>query len=186
MTDNAAWRRERRADLIARRSAMAEPVRAARSEAVERHLLSLLRSLPAGALAFYWPVRGEFDPRPAVRILLGDGWRAALPVIDLPKAPMSFRAWAPSSKMALGRHGIPIPAEGELVHPDAVLVPLVGFDGAKYRLGYGGGYFDRTLAVLDPRPVAIGVGFEFARLDSVRPHTLDLPMDRVVTEAGVM
>ncbi len=86
--------------------------------------------------------------------------------------------------MTTGVYDIPYPAERNIVVPDLVLAPLVGFDAAKYRLGYGGGYFDRTLAVLQPRPVAIGIGFAFARLATVHPQPHDLAMDTVVTEAG--
>jgi 5-formyltetrahydrofolate cyclo-ligase len=70
------------------------------------------------------------------------------------------------------------------LRPDAILMPLNAFDAAGYRLGYGGGYFDRSLAALSPRPRAVGVGFELARVDSIRPQAYDLPMDFIVTEAG--
>jgi 5,10-methenyltetrahydrofolate synthetase len=82
------------------------------------------------------------------------------------------------------RYGIHIPARGETLRPDAILMPLNAFDAAGYRLGYGGGYFDRSLAALSPRPHAVGVGFELARVDSIRPQAHDLPMDAIVTEAG--
>jgi 5,10-methenyltetrahydrofolate synthetase len=87
--------------------------------------------------------------------------------------------------MVEDRYGIHIPAQGESLRPDAILMPLNAFDAAGYRLGYGGGYFDRTLAVLEPRPLAIGVGFELARVASIRPQAHDLRMDAIVTEAGV-
>jgi 5-formyltetrahydrofolate cyclo-ligase len=182
--DVAAWRRERRAELIARRAAIGEAARTAWSAALERHLLTLLRGLEPGALGIYWPVRGEFDARPAVGMLLGEGWRAALPVIETANAPMAFRGWTPDAEMVAGRYGIPVPLGGPPLVPTVLLAPLVGFDDAKFRLGYGGGYFDRTLAALTPRPVAVGVGFELGRLPSVRPQPYDLPMDRIVTEAG--
>ena len=182
--ETAAWRRARRQELIARREATADAARAAWSTAIERHLLALLRRLPAGILGFYWPVRGEFDPRPAVRTLLAEGWRAALPVIERKAAPMAFRGWTPDAEMTPGRFDIPVPQGGAALAPGVVLAPLVGFDAAKFRLGYGGGYFDRTLAALVPRPAAVGVGFELGRLASVRPQPHDLPMDWIVTELG--
>ena len=87
--------------------------------------------------------------------------------------------------MTVGRYGIPIPADGATLIPDVVLLPLVAFDARGFRLGYGGGYFDRTLAGLVPRPFAIGVAFEVARVNSIRPQAHDIPLDAVVTEAGV-
>ena len=87
--------------------------------------------------------------------------------------------------MQIDRHGIPVPACGALLIPEAVMIPVVGFDAAGYRIGYGGGYFDRTLAELRPRPFAVGVGFELSRLDSIRPEGHDQRLDAVVTEVGV-
>jgi 5-formyltetrahydrofolate cyclo-ligase len=184
--DVGAWRRLRRAELIARRAAVDDATRAAWSERAEARLLALLRGLAPGTLGFYWPIRGEFDARGAVTALLAEGWRAALPVIERPKAPMIFRAWTPEADMIPGLFGIPVPEADDEVRPDIVLAPLVGFDAAKYRLGYGGGYFDRTLAAMRPRPFAVGIGFEIARLDSVRPQPFDLPMDCIVTDEAVL
>ncbi len=98
---------------------------------------------------------------------------------------MSFRTWTPSSAMTTDRYGIPIPLGGQEVLPDIVLLPLVAFDPQGFRLGYGGGYFDRTLGSLVPRPLAIGVGFELARVADIRPQAHDIPLDAVVTEAGI-
>jgi 5-formyltetrahydrofolate cyclo-ligase len=88
--------------------------------------------------------------------------------------------------MARGVWNIPIPAERQVVPPGALLVPLVGFDSRGYRLGYGGGFYDRTLAALSPKPLAIGVGYEFGRLATIHPQPHDIPMDALVTEAGVV
>ena len=110
--------------------------------------------------------------------------QAALPVVEDADAPMRFRQWTPDAPLACDRHGIPFPAEGAIVQPDALLVPLNVFDDAGFRLGYGGGYFDRTLAALRPAPTGIGVAFELARADTVWPQPHDLPMDWIVTEAG--
>jgi 5-formyltetrahydrofolate cyclo-ligase len=98
---------------------------------------------------------------------------------------LQFRKWWPGAPMARGVYDIPFPDGTELVAPDAAIVPMVGFDQQGYRLGYGGGYFDRTLAAADPRPITIGVAFEFARLASISPQAHDVAMDFVVTEAGL-
>jgi 5-formyltetrahydrofolate cyclo-ligase len=97
-------------------------------------------------------------------------------------APLAFRPWVPGMTLVADRHGIAHPPHGDPVVPDALLVPLNAFDVDGFRLGYGGGYFDRTLAQLDA--TAIGVGFELGRSDSVFPQPHDRPMDWIVTEAG--
>ena len=156
------------------------------SAAIGGHLDTLVGRLRPSRLAFCWPYRAEPDLRPWVQAWLAaaPGRVAALPVVLERHAPMVFRAWTPGVPMPLDRHGIPHPADGEAVEPELVLIPLNAFDDRGYRLGYGGGYFDRTLAVLSPRPLTVGVGFEINRLDSIRPESHDLPLDWIVTEAG--
>ena len=105
--------------------------------------------------------------------------------MEIKDLPLEFREWTPASEMIEDRYGIHIPASGAALRPDAILMPLNAFDCAGYRLGYGGGYFDRSLAAFEPRPRAIGIGFELARVETIRPQAYDLPMDFVVTEAGV-
>lgn len=179
------WRREIRSSLIERRRAAPRGQRQEWDRRIERHLAPLIRKSDPGVIDFCWPFKAEFDARALVVKLLSEKWRAALPVVVGPQRPMEFRAWAPDSEMTSGVWGIPVPKSRDTVTPDLVLVPLVGFDRANYRLGYGGGYFDRTLAALCARPLAIGVGYELGRLDSVEPQPHDVPMDFIVTEAGV-
>jgi 5-formyltetrahydrofolate cyclo-ligase len=180
-----AWRKAERARLIEHRMTTPLAERRTWSAAIERHLEQVIVGRGVRTIGFYWPFKAEFDPRPLVRRLIDGGSEAALPVVLAPKTPMEFRLWHPDAAMAIGVYDIPYPAERNVVVPDLVLAPLVGFDAAKYRLGYGGGYFDRTLAVLQPRPFAIGIGFEFARLTTVEPQPHDLAMDAIVTESGV-
>ncbi|MGA8380332.1 MAG: 5-formyltetrahydrofolate cyclo-ligase, partial [Stellaceae bacterium] len=97
--------------------------------------------------------------------------------------PLEYRAWRPGDPLVDGVWNIPVPERRDIVVPQAVLAPLVGFDRDCYRLGYGGGYFDRTLAALAPRPWAIGVGFEASMIETIRPQAHDIPMDLIVTEA---
>lgn len=108
---------------------------------------------------------------------------AALPVVLDREKALLFRTWTPSMALQPDRHGIPHPPSGEPVIPDAVLVPLNAFDAAGYRLGYGGGYFDRTLATIET--CAIGFGYELGRAETVFPQPHDRAMDWIVTEAGV-
>jgi 5-formyltetrahydrofolate cyclo-ligase len=96
--------------------------------------------------------------------------------------PVEFWSWRPEMAMSRGVWNIPIPAQREPVVPDALIVPLVGFDGARYRLGYGGGYYDRTIAAATPRPFCIGFGYQAARLETIFPQPHDIPMDLIVTD----
>lgn len=181
MVFRAALRREK----LAARMALDEKTRAALSARIETHLAALLMPLPPQILAFCAPVRGEFDVRPLVSLLIERGWRTAMPMVEASNAPMRFCSWTPSSAMTIDRHGIPIPAEGRSIVPTIVLLPLLAFDPQGFRLGYGGGYFDRTLAALVPRPWAIGVGFELGRVADIRPQPHDMRLDAVVTETGI-
>lgn len=178
------WRREERARLIAARLATSPAQRRQWSEAIERHLAPLVTALP-GALGIYWPFRAEFDARPLAEQLRAGGRSIALPAVVDARGPLEYRLWQPGMEMEIGVFDLPVPKARQVVTPAIVLAPLVGFDAANYRLGYGGGYFDRTLSALTPRPTAIGVGFEAARLDSTFPRPHDEPMDVIVTEAGV-
>jgi 5-formyltetrahydrofolate cyclo-ligase len=185
MENLAAWRKERRAEFITRRQATDPALRAAWSVEIERQLRELLARETPRTLSFYWPFRGEFDARSLVRDLLAQGWHAALPVVIEKKQPLQFRPWTPGAAMEDGIWNIPVPSDRTVVTPELVLAPLVGFDEQHYRLGYGGGYFDRTLAALSPRPPAIGIGFEFSRLDTIYPQAYDQRFDIIVTEAGI-
>jgi 5-formyltetrahydrofolate cyclo-ligase len=183
--NSASFRARQRQAKIAARLAMAATEHARASAMIEAHLTALLAARPPQVIAFCWPLRNEFDSRPLVTDLLGAGWRACQPVVVATAAPMEFRAWLADSPMTTDRHGIPIPDTETVAAPDIVLLPLVAFDEQGYRLGYGGGYFDRTLASLTPRPCAIGVGFELARIDTVHPAAHDIRLDAIVTEAGI-
>lgn len=139
-------------------------------------------------VAFCWPFKQEPDLRPLVESWLRagkKGFTALLPVVIDEHQALAFRAWSPDTVMLADRYGIPVPAAGEFLIPEVVLIPVNGFDAAGYRIGYGGGYFDRTLASVSPRPLAVGVGFELARLDSICPEPHDQRLDVMVTEAGV-
>ncbi len=164
---------------------MSDAVRAAASAAIEAALAERLAPGATPILAGYWPIRGEFDPLPYLRRTLEAGGQVALPVVVGPNAALEFRLWSPDAPMAAGGGDIQHPGEGAVVTPTALLIPLVGFDAAGHRLGYGGGYYDRTLAAMTPRPLAIGVGFELGRLADITPAAHDCPMDVIVTEAGV-
>ena len=132
-----------------------------------------------------WPFKSEFDARFVIRRFRNGGTTAALPAVVATAQPLQFRKWWPGAPMTPGVYDIPVPDGTALVVLDAAIVPMNGFDERGYRLGYGGGYFDRTLAVTQPRPLTIGIGFEFARLPTLYPQPHDIAMDFVVTEAGI-
>jgi 5,10-methenyltetrahydrofolate synthetase len=180
-----SWRRAERARLIAAREALDAAALKRLRLCIEAHLERSFPGLAAAKLAFCWPIRGEYDARPLLRGLRSRGALTALPVVVAPKQPLVFREWHPGVALAAGPLGIPFPTDSELVTPTAVLLPLVGWDEAGHRLGYGAGFFDLTLASLPKRPVVIGVAYELARMVSIHPQSWDVPMDWVVTERGV-
>ena len=179
-------RRDLRREKIMARQALPTAVRQQAEVIIHSCLWTLLSARPAGTIGFCWPVRSEVDCLPFIHRLLAHGWRAGLPVVVDVACPMTFRAWRPESPMTHDRYGIPVPVEGDPVTLDVVLVPLVGFDGRGFRLGYGGGFFDRTLAALAPRPLAVGVGFDLGRLEDLPAEDHDIPMDVIVTESGIL
>jgi 5-formyltetrahydrofolate cyclo-ligase len=174
-----------RREMIAARLALPSATQHAASTRILDHLTGLLLPRPAGTIAFCWPIRAEVDCRPLVERLLAAGWRAAMPTVVTVDAPMEFRAWWPEAPMATDPYGIPIPVTAVSPLPDVVLLPLVAFDAAGFRLGYGGGYFDRTLAACVPRPLAIGVGFDLCAVPDIHPGAHDIPLDVIVTESGI-
>ncbi len=153
---------------------------------ITERLVQGFPDLAGKTIAFCWPYKGEPDVRFAIRQFRERGARAALPAVgNPPKAPLEFRLWWPGVAMQSGVLGIPVPVGTEVVIPDAAIVPMNGFDEQGYRLGYGGGYFDRTLAALKRQPLAIGVSFEALRLPTIFPQPHDIPMSFVVTEAAI-
>lgn len=178
-------RRFMRDRALAAREALPSDARVQMERAIECHLDGLVATLRPRSLAFCWPYRAEPDLRGWVERWLGEdqGRCASLPVVLEKNAPLSFRVWVPGARMQNDQHGIPFPADGETLVPDIALIPLNAFDAKGFRLGYGGGYFDRTLAVMKIQTA--GIGFELGRVESVLPQAHDLPMDWLVTEAGV-
>ena len=179
-----AWRKAERERLLALRQALPPADRRELGMRIEARLREVIaeRERP-GILGVYWPFRAEFDPRGLIDWAIAEGRGVALPVVVDKKGPLEYRAWRPGEALVDGVWNIPVPQKREVVIPAMVLAPLVGFDRRSYRLGYGGGYFDRTLAALSPKPLAIGVGFEFQAIETIYPQSFDVPMDWIVTEA---
>ena len=183
-TEVARWRKAERARLIAARLRLSSAERRRVATAVAGELGRLADQLEAQIVGVYWPFRGELDLVPWMRALAACGTRVALPVVERRGHPLVFREWWPGCRLERGIWNIPVPAEGPRLIPDLVVAPVVGFDHDCYRLGYGGGYFDRTLAALSPRPTAIGVGHPEACIATIYPQPHDIPMDAVITGDG--
>jgi 5-formyltetrahydrofolate cyclo-ligase len=181
----ASRRKAERATLIAQRLAAPPSDHALWSRQIEGRLRQGFALLDGLVVGFCWPYLGEFDARPFVRELRRRGARAALPVVVAKGQPLEFREWWPGVAMVNGAYDLPVPDGTAVVTPDALLIPAVGIGAFGDRLGYGGGFFDRTLAALAPKPIAVGLAFELSRLPSSEPQPHDVLMDFVVTEAGI-
>jgi 5-formyltetrahydrofolate cyclo-ligase len=179
-----AWRAAERERLIGERERVDPATLEQWRRRIDTHFHRSFPGLAAATLAFCWPMRGEYDARPLAAALRERGTVTALPVVVAPRQPLAFREWHSGVALASGPLGIPYPAGSDPVEPTVALIPLNGWDEAGHRLGYGGGFFDRTLAV-GPRPTAIGVGYELGRMNTIKPQAWDIPMDWIVTERGV-
>jgi 5-formyltetrahydrofolate cyclo-ligase len=198
--DVKAWRKVQRDRLIKARPQDANE-RQLRSAPILEQLSAELRAISAvphaGAarlaetdpsasspcvLGIYWPFRGEIDVRDLAHRHLEAGGIVALPVVVEKNTAVQFWRWRPEVPMSRGLFNIPVPGERELVSPDVLIVPLVGFDRAGYRLGYGGGYYDRTLAASHPRPRTLAIAFAESELETIYPQPHDIPMTRIITD----
>lgn len=171
--------------LLATRNALAPEVRAHHDFAIGERIINRLHSHPVKTLGVYWPIRSEPDLQRIYPELVARGVQLALPSVSDKNAPLKFLAWKPGDEMAKDTMGIPTPVPSSVeVQPDALLVPCVGFNARLIRLGYGKGYYDRTLAV-SPRPVAIGVAYAFSEaVFTGAPH--DVALDVIVTESAII
>lgn len=179
-SDVRRWRKAEREKLIAARLAIPADARAAMSARIATGLDAAIGDVAGRMISFYWPFRGEPDLRPWAETVKARGGRTALPIVVEKGQPLIFRAWKRGEKLDKGVWNIPIPARGDPVLPDVVIAPVVGIDPDRYRLGYGGGFFDRTLASMPRKPLVIGVGYAMQRIPTIYPQPHDLPMGEVV------
>jgi 5,10-methenyltetrahydrofolate synthetase len=180
-----SWRRTQRERLIGERSALDSVTLERWRHRIDGFLERSFPGLAGRRVAFCWPIKNEYDARHFARTLRGRGSLTALPVVVAPRQPLAFREWHPGVQLAKGALDIPYPVGSAEVVPEAVLLPMNGWDPQGYRLGYGAGFFDRTLASLGKHPVVIGISYEQARLDTIHPQPWDIPVDYLVTERGV-
>lgn len=176
----------------ARRKAAHEGARDAGEAARDHFLAAGLHLNTAGRVAQvasgYRRIRSELDPEPLMLALIEAGCRLCVPVIEGRGLPLRFREWTPGARMRPGPFGAQVPAEGDWLQPDLLVVPLLAFDAAGRRLGYGGGFYDRTLARLRAAGAVRAIGFGYAgqEVDEVPADETDQLLDAVVTEAGVI
>jgi 5-formyltetrahydrofolate cyclo-ligase len=186
--DKPEQKRALRQQLIEQRLAM--PDRSERCDLLQRVLRIWLVNRPDTVIGAYWPIKGEFDPLPALHRWKEDGElvdepqlrRIGLPVVDKMHKTLTFHAWYPGCPMEEDAYGIPKPKDTEVIVPTLLFVPCVGYGPGGFRLGYGGGFYDRTLASLEPRPYTVGVGFTHGFLDELEPEPHDLPLDAILND----
>lgn len=181
-----AWRKAERLRLTALRRALPARERRRHAERIAGDIADMLDGASGRVVSFYWPIRAEPNLLPLMRVLEEAGHRCVLPIVVARATPLKFRSWRDGEPLVPGVWNIPIPAGGEELTPDVTIAPVIGFDRACYRLGYGGGFFDRTLASLSTRPRAIGVGYALAAIGTIHPLPHDIAMDVIVTERGVV
>lgn len=179
------WRKAERERLIAARLAASATERAVWSEKIAEGLDRAIGDVKGLIVSVYWPFRGEPDLRAWMKSVTARGGACALPVVIEKGQPLVFRRWKQGEPLERGVWNIPIPAAGPSVVPDVTIAPVVGFDPQCYRLGYGGGFFDRTLASLPKKPRVFGIGYQFQAIPTIHPLPHDIAMDAIVTENGV-
>lgn len=182
--DVTHWRDAQRQHLIDFRQGLPTQERDRLSSNIIDEIKQRVDPGPDLCISVYWPYRGEPSLHELMSSCHAKGSRIALPVVIEKQGPLIFREWVPGCKLERGVLKIPIPTDGVELIPNVVIAPLVGFDQQCYRLGYGGGYFDRTLAAMSQRPFIIGIGHPGLELATIYPQAHDIPMDIIITGKG--
>jgi 5,10-methenyltetrahydrofolate synthetase len=191
-SEQAQQKKALRATLIEQRNQL--PDRQERSDLLQRVMRIWLVGRPDLVIGAYWPIKGEFDPLPALHRWKEDGElldqpqprRIGLPVVNKETGTMTFHAWYPGCPMEEDAYGIPKPKDTEIITPTLLFAPCVGYAAGGYRLGYGGGFYDKMLASLEPKPFAVGLGFGMGFLPDFEPEPHDQPLDAILNDHGVV
>ena len=173
---------------------MSLPGRLEKADLLQRVMRIWLVGRSDAVIGAYWPIKGEFDPLPALHRWKEDGElidqpqlrRIGLPVVNKQLKTMTFHAWYPGCPMEEDAYGIPKPKDTELLTPTVLFVPCVGYGPGGYRLGYGGGFYVRMLANLLPKPLTVGLGFGSAFVPDLEPEAHDMPLDAILNDNGVV
>jgi 5-formyltetrahydrofolate cyclo-ligase len=175
-----------RAAAHKRRAAFHPSLRSEAAAAATRHFFDGVEIGKGEVVAGYWPIRDEMDVKSVIAKLMDSGQPVCLPVVLGDEQPLELRLWQDGSPLYEAGFGtLAPPEEAPRAMPDVILMPLLGFDRRGTRLGYGGGYYDRTLAALPKRPRLIGFAFALQEVDHIPREAHDVPLDVIVTEAGV-
>lgn len=170
----------------ANRAALSAEERAEAAKLVTRHFFDSLTLAPTDVVAAYWRIRDELDCQPILIGLMDSNRTVVLPVVMGADQPLDLRVWEQGASLYEAGFGTLAPSElAPRRAPDVVLMPLLGFDKHGTRLGYGGGYYDRTLAAMQKTPRLVGLAFAAQELDHIPRESHDVPLDAVITEAGV-
>ncbi len=189
MTENKKAMRQK---LVAQRLQL--PDRQHRTEMLQQVMRIWLLGRPDTAIGAYWPIKGEFDPLPALNRWKEEGElmdepqrrEIGLPIVDRHHKTLRFHAWYPGCPMQDDKYGIAKPQDTEVLTPTLLFVACVGYGADGYRLGYGGGFYDRTLATLLPRPFTVGLSFSAGFVSNFEPEPHDVPLDAILNEYGVV
>ncbi|MEY3035935.1 MAG: hypothetical protein RLZ34_545 [Pseudomonadota bacterium] len=192
---SVALRRALREQLLALRQGMED--RTATDLALQRVIRVWLVERSDQAIGAYWPIKGEFDCLPALfrwqeagreadAIGAFQHRRIGLPVVNKTDRTLAFHAWYPGCPMQEDAYGIPKPKDTDIIEPTLLFVPCVGYSVGGYRLGYGGGFYDRTLAALNPRPFTVGLAYASGYVEDFEPQPHDVPLDAILNENGVV
>jgi len=208
-------------DKLSTRKALIEsrlnmPDRLERADLLQRVMRIWLVGSPHEVIGAYWPIKGEFDPLPALyrwqedailgqdsqgnQALARKEWaqlatesianrsprKIGLPVVNKLHKTLTFHAWYPGCPMEEDAYGIPKPKDTEEIVPTLLFVPCVGYGPGGYRLGYGGGFYDRTLATVQPRPMTVGLGYSHGWLPDLVPEPHDIALDAILNDKGVV
>jgi 5,10-methenyltetrahydrofolate synthetase len=191
-SEKALQKKALRKELIALRNSL--PNRQDRADALQQVMRIWLVGRPELVIGAYWPIKGEFDPLPALHRWKEDGElldqpqrrRIGLPVVNKENKTMTFHAWYPGCPMEEDAYGIPKPKDTEVIVPTLLFSPCVGYGPGGYRLGYGGGFYDRMLAGLSPRPFTVGLGYGVGFVPDLEPEPHDIPLDAILNDYGVV
>lgn len=174
-----------RATAHRKRAAIQSDVRREAAKAAAQHFFAHVPLSPRDIVAAYWPIRDEIDCKPVLTRLVDSGQPVCLPVVIGDELPLELRLWGEGEPLYPSGFGTLAPPEGApIVEPDVILMPLLGFDKEGTRLGYGGGYYDRTLTRLAKIPVLIGFAFASQEVERIPREAHDIPLDAIVTETG--
>ncbi|MBN9335716.1 5-formyltetrahydrofolate cyclo-ligase [Devosia sp.] len=169
-----------------RREALSPEFRAEASKSISFQFFDKVAFGPEDAIAGYWRIRDEVDCQPILVRLMDSAQTVILPVVTGAEEPLQFRIWGADAPLYEAGFGTLAPSDlAPRAEPDLILMPLLGYDRTGTRLGYGGGYYDRTLAAMTKRPMLVGLAFSAQALEHIPREAHDVPLDAVVTESGV-